>query len=151
MPSTVIKPAQENISRTSVEESNKTEDPKTETTTEDSGWKFLWFRGRSESSNKRSKEEDKTAKDDDKKDETQTGVTLESLKTDEDIRKYIGTHFHGNKKTHPLSTGRVNSYSHADSDADSGNGTSLPMSPHSVEGAIGENQYGLQDDSRTNR
>ena len=151
LPSTTTKPAQDKISKTSIEEGNKTEEPKTETSTEDSGWKFLWFRGRSESSNTRSKEDDKPPKDDNKNDETQTGVTLESLKTDEDIRKYIGTHFHGNNKSHPMAAGRVNSYSQVDSDADSGNGTSLPMSPHSVEVAIEENQYCPNDDSDTNR
>ena len=150
LPTTTTKP-QDKISKTSIEESDKTEEPKTETSTEDSGWKFLWFRGRSESSNKGSKEEDKPPKEDTKNDETQTGVTLESLKTDEDIRKYIGTHFHGNNKSHPMAAGRVNSYSQADSDADSGNGTSLPMSPHTVEETIGENQYCAKDDSGTNR
>ena len=152
LPSTTIKPAQDKISKTSIQECNKTEEPKTVASTEESGWKFLWFRSRSESSNKRNKEEDKPSKDDDKNDKTQTGVTLESLKTDEDIRKYIGTHFHSNNKSHPMAAGRVNSYSQVDSDADSGNGASLPMSPHSVEGAIGgENQYCPNDDSRTNR
>ena len=35
----------------------KYEEIKTETIEEDSGWKFLWFRSRSESSNKRTKKE----------------------------------------------------------------------------------------------
>ena len=144
LPSTTTTPSQDNTSQTSFQQKDtKVEIDKTETAAEDSGWKFLWFRSRSESSNKRNKDENTTLKKDDMSDDkTQTGVTLESLKTDEDIRKYIGTHFHGSNKSPPMPANRVNSYCQIDSDAESGNGPSLPMSPHSVEGVIeSENQF----------
>ena len=140
LPSTTTTPSQDNTSKTPFQQKDTTvESDKTEATQEDSGWKFLWFRSRSESSNKRNKDDEKTSKKDIKDDKTQVGVTLESLKTDEDIRKYIGTHFHSSNKSTPLPAARANSYNQIDSDAESGNGPSLPMSPHSVEG-INENE-----------
>ena len=140
LPSTTTTPAQEKVVKICDEpdSSTKTEEIETETIEEDSGWKFLWFRSRSESSNKRTKKEDNIKNDEGKDDQTQTGVTLESLQTEEEIQKYIGSHFHSNSKSTPITTGRVNSYSQLDSDNESGNGPSLPMSPHSVEGT---NQY----------
>ena len=145
LPSTTTTPAQDKVAKLSKEDNNgeKAENTKNVTSTEESGWKFLWFRGRSESSKTQTKEEDNsTKKNETKEDKNQLGVTLESLKTEEEIQKYIGSHFHGNVKSHPITTGRINSYSNVDSDTESGNGPSLPMSPHSVEGTLeSENQY----------
>ena len=137
LPSTTTTPSQENTSKTSFQQKDtKDEIDNSKPDAEDSGWKFLWFRSRSESSNKRTKEEEKESKKENNDDKNQVGVTLESLKTDEDIRKYIGTHFHSSNKSTPMPAGRANSYNQIDSDAESGNGPSLPMSPHSVEGVI---------------
>ena len=137
LPSTTTTPSQENTSKTSFQQKDtKDEIDNSKPDAEDSGWKFLWFRSRSESSNKRNKEEEKESKKENNDDKNQVGVTLESLKTDEDIRKYIGTHFHSSNKSTPMPAGRANSYNQIDSDAESGNGPSLPMSPHSVEGVI---------------
>ena len=144
LPSTTTTPAQDKSPKLSQDQKNadKPEESKTETSAEDSRWTFLWFRSRSESTNKRNKDEENPKKDEQKEDKALTGVPLESLKTDEEIQKYIGSHFHGSSKPRPMAAGRASSYSQLDSDAESGNGPSLPMSPHSVEGAIGgECQY----------
>ena len=139
LPSTTTTPAQDKARKASLETiGNKKEDSKTEDVTEDSRWSFWWS-----TSSKRNKTDDKTSKKVEvKEEETSPGVTLESLTTEEEIRKYIGSHFHGDGKIQSVTTGQTNSYGQTDSDAESGNGPSLPMSPHSVEGIIGDDEEG---------
>lgn len=79
--------------------------------------------------------------------EEKTGIYLDDLKDDdaEMLQIYVGGH-HRHRKSErttsgssgaPIAVPNVN----IDDDAESGNGPSLPMSPHSVEGAIGGPLY----------
>ena len=141
MPSTATSPSQEASRKASQDADGKDESKTTENTGEDSRWTFWWMRGRSESSsNKPQKPEesaDSTKKEDKKEENTVQGVPLDSLTTEEEIRKYIGDHFQssGARKSPPVATSQGSLYG-VDSDAESGNGPSLPMSPRSIDGAI---------------
>ena len=81
-----------------------------------SGWLTSFFRGSDKSSNNAKKEEN-----------TMPGVYLDEIKGDDEemLKIYVGRHRSGGGGYRE------------DDDNESGNGPSLPMSPNSVEGAIG--------------
>lgn len=67
------------------------------------------------------------------------GVYLDDLKDDDEemMAIYLGSRSSSKARDIPRLNHGSGSNSHRDDDAESGNGPSLPMSPHSVEGAIG--------------
>lgn len=83
------------------------------------------------------------------------GVYLDDLKDDEEMMAlYVGNVCRSSSGEHPIRAQSLNPYD--DDDAESGNGPSLPMSPHSVDGAIGGRRirsvgpYDSSDDEQKN-